>query len=213
MNFRKQDLRFFLLLFIGMADLIFIINLFVPILDDKGDLKNGVTLLIEGGIFLPIAYYFATHFFQKEMKQKEEDKINEEKIKKELLDELDYQVTDRLCNCYINLVDINDIPLDNMLISNTLTQLKEIDEIYDDLRKYDFESKRHLNECYGHLNQARVYLNAAGVSDLVERIFEDLDKSKLSLIAFSDSSGILIARSMDEEHRDSKYDVPRSHLL
>jgi len=157
MDFSKNDLRFFLLMFIGIVDLIFITNLFIPILDNNGDLKNWVTLLIEGGMFLPIAYYFAKHFFKKEMKQKEEDKIKDEKEKKELIDKLDYQITDRLCNCYINLVDINDIPSDNMLISNTLTQLKEIDKIYDDLRKYDFKSKRHLNKCYDHLNQARVY--------------------------------------------------------
>jgi len=68
-------LRIILLSFIGVIDLIFMINLFVPILDNNGDLKNWATLLIEAGIFLPIAYYLANLFFKKEEKQREVQKI------------------------------------------------------------------------------------------------------------------------------------------
>lgn len=77
-------MRIILLLFIGVIDLIFIINLFIPIFDDDGDLKNWATLLIEGCIFIPIAYYVSNLFFDKEKKNKEEEEKEKEKEKESL---------------------------------------------------------------------------------------------------------------------------------
>lgn len=67
------------------------INLFVSITDDTGDLHNWATLFIEGAIFLPIAYYLASYFFTKEQKEnrqkeKEENEQKEKILKKELED-------------------------------------------------------------------------------------------------------------------------------
>lgn len=105
MNF-KNDLKFFVLLFVGVADLIFITSLFIPIFDNNGDLKNWVTLLIEVSLFLPIAYYVANRFFIKEKKDNQEKEEKEEKERHEQKDRTTILILNKYKNFIINLKQV-----------------------------------------------------------------------------------------------------------
>jgi len=86
-----MELRFFVLLVVSVLDLLFMINLFESITNDDGDLHNWATLLIEGIVFLPIAFYLANYYFDKEQKEKrqkakESKELREKTLQKELED-------------------------------------------------------------------------------------------------------------------------------
>lgn len=133
---------------IGISDLILIINLFVPILDSNGDLKNWVTLLIEGGLFLPVAYYVASHFFEKELNIKgREQQAYETEI--EYKSCLAATKLFELQNKFPNVINMHNF-------TDILTDLKRISEIFSVAFPLNDEGKNSIENSYNFLNQARV---------------------------------------------------------
>lgn len=192
MNFRKQDLRFFLLLFIGVCDLIFVISLFMPILDDEGDLKNWTTLLIEGGLFLPVAYYVARYFFEKELNIKgREQQAYEIEIeyKSRLVSPKLFELQNKFPN---------DTNIHNFI--DILTDLTRISEIFSVAFPLNDEGKNSIENSYNFLNQARVDFQSAKKDE--KKCNENIDLSIKSLISF----GKIIDLNLDPDNNFRKDD-------
>lgn len=60
-----EHIRNIILVIVFNINQIVLISWFIPVTNSEGDLTNWATILVAGGVFIPIAYYFTVHFSKK----------------------------------------------------------------------------------------------------------------------------------------------------